>query len=41
MGVSARRLKNPSPMSCATLVPAVFVAKIEPCMKGNASANAR
>src|SRR3954451_908724 len=41
MGVRARRLKNPLPRSCAMFVTAVLVAKIDPCMKGKASANAR
>ena len=41
MGVSDRRLKKPEPMSSARLVPAVLVAKIAPCMNGNASAKVR
>ena len=41
IGVSDSRLKKPVSMSWATLVPAVLVEKIAPCMKGKASANAR
>ena len=41
IGVSERRLKKPLPMSWAMLVPAVFMAKIAPCMNGKASAKAR